>query len=252
MPSSEGSSRIEPREHALGDHLDARALGNLRAEAHAQADGVAHLLAQGRRHARGGGARGQPARLQHQDFLILCPRLVEQHQRHARGLAGARRRHQHGGIVRRPAPRSAAAARRRWEVEYRNLRMCFGVVIRRSGDPGSTIANQLYWKILPVPALARGTTTSIGRRRCSFRRPPDALIGEAVARDFLRPVDVAQVDQHRLAPSPSSAARNRARGTAPIRSRSPARKRPRRNHRRRCRRRHWSSSGFACSMPAGS
>ena len=48
----------------------------------------------------GGGARGQPARLQHQDFLILRPRLVEQHQRHARGLAGARRRHQHGGVVR--------------------------------------------------------------------------------------------------------------------------------------------------------
>src|SRR5512135_2446901 len=31
----------------------------------------------------------------------------------------------------------------------------------------------------------------------SFFRPSHALIGKAVAGDFLRPVDVAQVDQHR-------------------------------------------------------
>ena len=90
----------QPGEHALGHHLDARALGNLRAEAHAQADGVADLLVQRRRHARGGGAGGEPARLQHEDLLVPRPGLVEQHQRHARGLAGAGRRHQHGGVVR--------------------------------------------------------------------------------------------------------------------------------------------------------
>ena len=65
------------------------------------------LLAERRRHALGGGARGEPARLQHQDFLVRRPRLVEQHQRHARGLAGAGRRDQHGGIAAAAAPRSA-------------------------------------------------------------------------------------------------------------------------------------------------
>ncbi len=55
----------QPREHAFGHHLDARALGNLRAEAHAQAHGVADLFAERRRHAAGGGARGEPTRLQH-------------------------------------------------------------------------------------------------------------------------------------------------------------------------------------------
>ena len=46
-----------------------------------------------------------------QDLFVLRPRLVEQHQRHARGLAGAGRRHQHGGIVvRNAAVRSGSAS----------------------------------------------------------------------------------------------------------------------------------------------
>ncbi len=32
-------------------------------------------------------------------FLPFSPGRIEQRQRHARGLAGARRRHQHGGVV---------------------------------------------------------------------------------------------------------------------------------------------------------
>ena len=32
-------------------------------------------------------------------IAFFGPRLVEQHQRHPRGLAGAGRRHQHGGAV---------------------------------------------------------------------------------------------------------------------------------------------------------
>ena len=91
----------QPREHALGDDLDARALPDLGAEAHAQAHRVADLFAQRGCHARGGGARRQPARLQNENFLAVRPGLIEQHQRHACGLAGARRRHQHGGVARR-------------------------------------------------------------------------------------------------------------------------------------------------------
>ena len=100
----------QPREDAFGDDLDARLARHLRAEAHPQADRLADLLAQRRRHALGRRARGEPARLQHQDFPVRRPGLVEQHQRHARGLAGARRRDQHGGVVRRSAAVSAGSA----------------------------------------------------------------------------------------------------------------------------------------------
>ena len=87
------------REDALGDKLDAGAARHLGTEAHAIADGLAHGLAQLIRHARSSGAGGQPARLQHDDFLAGGPRLASQDQRHARGLAGARRRHQYRGVV---------------------------------------------------------------------------------------------------------------------------------------------------------
>jgi hypothetical protein len=104
----------KPAEHALGDDLDPRARRHFRAEAHAQAYGLADLLAQRFGHAFGGGARRQPPRFQHQDapaFLrrsligrslrpsFLCPGFLRQHEWHARGLAGARRGHQHGGIA---------------------------------------------------------------------------------------------------------------------------------------------------------
>ena len=86
---------------------------HLRAEAHAQADGVADLLAERRRHALGGGARGEPARLQHDDFLVRRPRLVAAAPAarawscRRRAARPARRR------CARAAPRSAPAARRR-------------------------------------------------------------------------------------------------------------------------------------------
>ena len=147
----------QPREHALGDHLDARALGNLRAEAHAQADGVAHLLAQGRGHAGGGGARRQPSRLQHQDFLTSRPRLVEQHQRHARGLAGARRRHQHGGVVRaqrRGQPRQRV-------VDGKRCVELYAYVTSSSGSGWKNSDSGIGIFCLPR-APARGQSTSLG------------------------------------------------------------------------------------------
>jgi hypothetical protein len=61
------------RKNAFGHHLDPRSLADPRAEPHAQAHGVADLLAEGRRHAGGRSARGEPARLQDENLLILCP-----------------------------------------------------------------------------------------------------------------------------------------------------------------------------------
>ena len=63
-------------------------------------DRFADLFAERLRHALGGGARGEPARLEHQDAAVPDPVLFGEHQRHPRRLAGAGRRHQHGGIVR--------------------------------------------------------------------------------------------------------------------------------------------------------
>ncbi len=85
----------EPREHALGDHLDPGLARDFRAEAHAEADRLARGLAQAPGHACRRRARRQPPRLQHQNFPPRDPGLVQERQRNARRLAGARRRHQH-------------------------------------------------------------------------------------------------------------------------------------------------------------
>ena len=90
----------EPGENSLGDDLDAGSARDLRAEAHPQANRFADALAQRRRHALGGGARGEPARLQHQDAAVFDPFLPGEDERHPRGLAGAGRRDQNGRVVR--------------------------------------------------------------------------------------------------------------------------------------------------------
>ena len=102
----------EPGENSLGDDFDARFARNLRAEAHPQAYGLADALVERRRHARGGGARGEPARFEHQDAAVLGPVFAGENERHARGLAGARRRHQHGGVV---------GAQRRGQIRQRGV-----------------------------------------------------------------------------------------------------------------------------------
>ena len=68
----------------------------------------------------GGGARGEPARLEHDELSARGPRLVKQRERHTRRLAGAGRRDQHRarlpaerGAQVAAAPRRSAAARRR-------------------------------------------------------------------------------------------------------------------------------------------
>ena len=89
-----------PREHALGDDFDAGARRDQALQAHAQADRLADLLAEVSRHARGGGARGEAARLQHDDLAGAGPGLVQQRERNPRRLARAGRRDEHGAIAR--------------------------------------------------------------------------------------------------------------------------------------------------------
>ena len=61
----------QPGEDALGDDLDPGAARDFGAEPHPQAHSVADALAERLRHALGGGTRGEPARLQHQDAALV-------------------------------------------------------------------------------------------------------------------------------------------------------------------------------------
>ncbi len=64
---------LQLAQEEAGRHgFDARLRPHLAVEAHAIADGLAHLLAQHRRHARRRPARRQPPRLQHDDLAALA------------------------------------------------------------------------------------------------------------------------------------------------------------------------------------
>ncbi len=65
-------------EDALGDNLDAGLRPGFRDHARAKPDPLADGLRQGLRHALGGGARGDAARLQHQDFATPEPVRIRQ------------------------------------------------------------------------------------------------------------------------------------------------------------------------------
>ena len=84
------------REHALGDNLDAGALRYQALQPHAQADRLADLLAERRRHARRGGAGGETTRLKQDEAPAPRPRFVEKRERRARGLARAGRSDENG------------------------------------------------------------------------------------------------------------------------------------------------------------
>ena len=132
-PSSDGIVEDHAGEDAFGDHLDAGPARHLRAEAHAIADRVADLSRRAsppcarRRRARRAGAA--PAR---GSCLPLRPRLVEQHQRHARGLAGAGRRDQHGADC---APSAAVSRGSAASIgsELSKVLIVSGVITRESG-----------------------------------------------------------------------------------------------------------------------
>ena len=87
------------REYPFGDHFNSCRARHLGAEPDTIADSLADALAQSLRHPLGAGAGRDPPRLQHDDFAAAKPRLVEQRQRHPRGLARAGRSHQYRGIV---------------------------------------------------------------------------------------------------------------------------------------------------------
>ena len=104
MPLSSGSSRIS-RVNTPSVTTSMRVLADIFEPKRTRKPTVSPVRSPKRlRHAVGGGARRDPARFQHEDFSRR-PRFLAQHQRHARGLAGAGRRDQHGDI-RRPQRRS--------------------------------------------------------------------------------------------------------------------------------------------------
>ena len=86
-------------EHTLGHHLNPGGGRDLRLHPHPKTNPVPDRLAQGRGHARGGGAGGEAAGLQDDDLAALHPRLIHQRQGNYGGLAGAGGRRQHRDIA---------------------------------------------------------------------------------------------------------------------------------------------------------
>ena len=202
------------REHAFGDDLDARARGNEALQAHAQADGLADLLAKARRHARRGGARGEAARLQHDDLAGPREGLVQQRERYARRLAGAGRRDEDragAAAERRDEPRQGfvdrqavgKGAHRRLIAAGRRSRKWRGGQRRspfspRSGEKGTLTRRS------SAPRKSRrsrpGSRTQIGKRsRSSTQRAVDLLESLFSDRDDLSRTSAAA--RRREAPS---------------------------------------------------
>ena len=82
-------------EDAFGQHGDARRRRPLAVHPRCVAEGASDRLSRGRRHPLGGGARGETAGAEQQDFAG-APRLVEQRRGDRGGLAGAGRCDEHG------------------------------------------------------------------------------------------------------------------------------------------------------------
>ncbi len=85
-----------PDQDALGHDFDPGLRPDLAVHPDAVADGFADGFPQHVRHPAGCRAGGQSARLQHHDLRAGQPRLVQQRQRDAGGLAGAGRRLEDG------------------------------------------------------------------------------------------------------------------------------------------------------------
>ena len=85
-----------PKQQALGDDLDAGFRRTGAVQPGPVADDTAHRLADQRRHPGCRRSGCQPPRFQHQDAAVAAPRGIQQCQRHEGGLAGTRRRDEHG------------------------------------------------------------------------------------------------------------------------------------------------------------
>ena len=115
----------KPGENSFGNEFDPRPARNFGPEAHPQAHRVADALVKRRRHALRGRARGEPARLEHQDAAVFRPIFAGENKRHPRGLAGPGRRHQHRRMMRaqrRRQLRQRGVDRERGEVHSLTLR----------------------------------------------------------------------------------------------------------------------------------
>ena len=88
------------REHALGDDLDAGPARHFRdRSARDSRPSRRPVRRASSRDAHSSGARREPARLEREELHVLRPGLPGEHQRHTRGLAGARRGDQRGQVM---------------------------------------------------------------------------------------------------------------------------------------------------------
>src|SRR5262249_50615636 len=161
----------EAREHALGHHLDARRGRDFGPEAHAVAHAGADGFAKCRSHARGGGPRREPARLEHGGVFSLRPRLGREHERNPRGLAGAGRGDQDRGTSRTQGAR---------ELRQRRIdgkRLADGAhratLHARSGR-GKARARHAQDKCIASPNRWRNRPSSVKSVPCQAK-PPRAL-----------------------------------------------------------------------------
>ena len=90
---------------------------------HPQADRLADAFAERMRHPLCRRAGGKPARFQNQDTAACGPRLFGKNERHPRGLAGAGRRDQNGGVA--LAQRFSEFRQRNVDREWRKFHSSF-------------------------------------------------------------------------------------------------------------------------------
>ena len=158
-----GIAAEHARQYPFSNHLNACAFRNACLAAHAVAHRLPHLFTQHRRHVRRRRAGREPTRFQHDQLQPRQPRFVHEHQWHARGLAGTRRRLEY-----RHRARDQRGAQRRHnlingERSGRARRHLSAPII---GDDGRA-----------VPAAAPPTAVPVQSRRrsrCAHRAPSAA------------------------------------------------------------------------------
>ena len=128
-------------------------------ETDAVADGHADRLAQCRRHARGRGTGGEPARREHEDFLFTRPGLAGEHERHPRGLAGAGRRDQNRDV---PRAQSAGQLRQRGIDRKRLCVLVHQGTLLTSPGEGARVED----KCIARPGRWRNRRSSVKSKAC--------------------------------------------------------------------------------------
>ena len=147
----------QPREHAFGDDLDAGACATPSSRSARAGPTVSPTLspsvaAMRSAAARAASRRGSSTRI----FLSAAHGSSSQHQRHARGLAGARRRHQHGGVA----------------------------LPQRRGQPRQRLVDRER-SVSKAMRMATRYQRACGRDQPLRPRPPDAVVDEAALRHLV-------------------------------------------------------------------